>query len=137
MLVCVALIASIFLSFYLSSNPGVTSAIKERRDERAAASWSDGSLKICFFSIGLSIGILAVYGQFSLTNVYDLIAIICVGLSLALLIKNLVTKEKWSSTKFVKGKVWINSLASEYPMIYLFGYTIVKLFFLGQSFDSN
>lgn len=127
------LIISIFMSFYLSSNVVITSTLERYWGEKEVGRWSDLLLKFCFASICLSLAILAFYTQFELSNVFDLIAIVSITLNGIVLIKNLSTGKKWSAAELIKDKDWWNGFLIDIPRIYIFCYTIVKLFLLGHS----
>lgn len=128
----VPLIMTIILSFYLSSNIAITSTIKARGGEKSAENWSDMFLKIYFGSIGLSVLILATMIQFVWGNIFDVIGIVCIILNVILFFKNIRIKDKWSSTILIEDRPWLNSIAVDIPLIYLFGYIPVKLFLLGM-----
>lgn len=127
------LILSIFMSLYLSSNVGITSTLKKYWGEKGVERWSDLLLKVYFVSICLSVTILALYRQFELSNIFDLVAIVSIILNGILWIKNLRTRDKWSAAELIRDRDWLNGFLIDIPRIYIFCYTIVKLFLLGHS----
>lgn len=129
------LMLSIYMSFYLSSNVNVTSLVKRYRGEEGVERWSNLFLKIYFTAICLSIAILALCRQFESSNIFDLIAFVSVTLNAILLIKNLSTRKKWSSSELIKDRDWWNGFLIDIPRIYIFCYTTVKLFFLGLALN--